>query len=139
VGPSIEPINAPPSKEPINAPPSNKPINAPPSVDEEEAPVVLNTVLPAVLPTVLPAVPPTVLPAVPPTVHPAAPPTVPTFTSENDKDEREYDDEEDDGLCEYELNDAASDNEDEGSMDNRVDQCTAVGPALPHKVRLLLV
>ena len=90
--------------------------------------MVLNTVLPAVLPTVLPAVPPTVLPAVPPTVHPAALPTVPTFTSENDKDEREYDDEEDNGLCEYELNDAASDNEDEGSMDNRVDQCTAVGP-----------
>ncbi len=53
----------------------------------------------------------------------------PTFTRENDNDEREYDDEEDDGLCEYERNDAASDNEDGGSRDNHFDQCTVVGPS----------
>ena len=33
----------------------------------------------------------------------------PTFTRENDNDEREYDEQEDDGLCECERNDAASD------------------------------
>ena len=63
----------------------------------------------------------------PPTVLKARPPTFtsendedereydeeedmpPTFTRENDNDEREYDEQEDDGLCEYERNDAASD------------------------------
>jgi hypothetical protein len=62
----------------------------------------------------------------PPTVLKARPPTFtsendedereydeeedmpPTFTRDNDNDEREYDEQEDDGLCEYERNDAAS-------------------------------